>query len=139
MFLSYLELLTKNLFNICSFTYSSQPIRLCVCFLNVWEKWYVQSEAAHVFFMCEKNITSNDTPVWYVYNKQKTAWKVLHTVVMLSLWRIIKLIRSKTCSFVLWYFTTCAIYSCTFHEVISNSFCSESVEGVTWIVQKYLE
>jgi uncharacterized membrane protein len=42
---TYRDVSAENLFNIFSFVYSSQPIRLCVSFLHVWEKRYVQSEA----------------------------------------------------------------------------------------------
>jgi hypothetical protein len=44
---TYRDLHAENLFNIFSFIYSSQPIRLRVSFLHVWEKRYVQSEAAY--------------------------------------------------------------------------------------------
>jgi hypothetical protein len=42
---TYRDLLAENLFNIFSFVYSSQPIRLRVSFLHVWEKRYAQSKS----------------------------------------------------------------------------------------------
>jgi hypothetical protein len=79
---TYQDLITENLFNIFSFVYSSQPIRLRVSFSHVSKTRPIRS-----YFMCN----TMSFIYWIeksrcVYNKQKTAWKVLCTVSIRSLW-----------------------------------------------------
>jgi hypothetical protein len=100
---TYRDLLAENLFNIFLFVYSSQPIRLHLLFLHVWEKWYLQSEATYRFssrvrkticpirgyFMCEKMASIYWIEKSQYYNKQKTAWKVPCTFFIHSpAWRL---------------------------------------------------
>lgn len=90
--------------------------------------WLLKGRSCHSWKTCGK-LTFNGNQARQIYQEDRSAdYSATHTkdrVVLVTLWRVTKLLSATRCTFV--FFGTSCRYNCQFYEEVSCSPCSYQV------------